>query len=157
MKLELKTKHINIPRFKYCSGAGMSDYIFVDLNIPANLEFNEKTYYFSFQNGHTFRGNSYNCPVNEFTVYDDNGFIDTVMRSEDIDDVLQVKRDFDLACTPEQILELKTYIENNTPTLQQLGYSESTEDYMFFDDSGKEVEGWEYHKNGGTISQKSLF
>lgn len=142
------------PSFGLCSSASVTDYIFVGLAIGANLEFLEKEYYFSLQNGHRYYSNDYSCPVNEFTVYADSGFVQRVMDIDDLDGAEYLISDYELDCTPEQILELKSYIEAHTPTLKQLGYSEDIEDYLYFNEEGEEVEMCDYANNRGWIEPK---
>ena len=153
MKLELD-KYWEDPSFGLCSSASCADYIFVGLAIGANLEFLGKEYYFSFQNGHRYYANDCSCPVNEFTVYDDGGFVQRVMRVEDLEDAACLISEHELDCTPEQILELQDYIEAHTPTLKQLGYSEEIEDYLYFNENGEEVEMCDYVSNCGWIEPK---
>ena len=97
------------PKLQLCWGAGIESYIFVNAEVGASVEFCGIEYQFSYQNGHSYKANNYNCPSNHFSVYQANGFIEQVSRlyeESDSEDIQQVIERFELDCSCDDVRNL---------------------------------------------------
>lgn len=134
------------PTRQLCWGAGIESYIFVSAEVGASVEFCGVEYSFSYQNGHSYKANNYNCPSNHFSVYQSNGFIEQVSRlseESDNDDIQEIIERFDIDCTCDDVRKLYLALCDEMPTMSSLGLSDDTDDCLFFNDLGEEIEEFE--------------
>lgn len=135
------------PNFSLCYGAGIANYIFANADVGASVEFCGEEYFFSYQNGHSYKANNYSCPSNMFVVYQDDGFIEQVSRlteGSDDDDIRGIIKRFEIDCTCDDVRKLYLALSEATPSLETLGLSDDTDNYLFFNDSGEEITEEEY-------------
>lgn len=134
------------PTRQLCWGAGIESYIFVNTNIGASVEFCGVEYFFSYQNGHSYKSQNHNCPSNRFSVYQDNGFIEQASKlSEEFgnEEIQEIIERFDIGCSCDDVRKLYLALSDATPTLSSLGLSDDTDDCLFFNDLGEEIEEFE--------------
>jgi hypothetical protein len=159
--IKVKLDSHEVTEYRHCNGAGVADYIFVNTDASASVEFAGQTFYFSYQNGHGFKGNDYNCPSNKFVVYQDNGFVEAISKlgeNDDDEDYLDVLDRFDISASVKDARALYLALCEATPTLSDFGLSDDCADYVYTNDAGEEITAREYLQlegEAGGISPKS--
>ncbi|RLI49149.1 hypothetical protein DRO61_05500 [Candidatus Bathyarchaeota archaeon] len=79
------SENLEVYSTRHSDGA-YGEHTFVECSYPVEIEIDAETYHASFQTGHSYDHNDYNYPTNSVDLYDDDGFLSQLYRSDDYDE-----------------------------------------------------------------------
>ena len=117
-----------------CEAAGVSEYVFVNADAQIDITVNGRPLTVTFQNGHSFKANDYDCPSNLFIVGDNsNNFLSKLDRLSDDADQDEIAEVIEMSggvlTTESEVWALKSWCTEITPSLSDFGLSDDIDDY----------------------------
>lgn len=124
----------NVTGYTVCEGAGIYEYVFVNVDAWVDVSVNGRTLTVNFQNGHSYKGGNYSCPSNAFVVSDNsNDFLSLLDRLDDDADQGEIDAMIEFSggvlTNAQEVWALKLWLSENTPTLSDFGLSSDIDDY----------------------------
>lgn len=123
-----------VTSFTVRKAAGVSEYVYANADAQVDVTVNGRPLTVIFQNGHSFKANDYACPSNTFIVGDNsNDFLSKLDRlsddadQDDIEEVIEMSGG--VLTTEGEVWALKSWCNENTPSLEDLDLSDDIDDY----------------------------
>lgn len=120
--------------FIVCESAAVSEYVYVNADAQIDITVNDRPLTVTFQNGHSFKANDYDCPSNLFIVGDNsNSFLSKLDRLSDDADQDEIAEVIEMSggvlTTEGEVWALKSWCNESTPSLEDFDLSDDIDDY----------------------------
>lgn len=129
----VSTMQHNVTDRTICEAAGVNEYVYVSTDAWVSITVNGRPLIVTFQNGHSFKANDYDCPSNTFIVGDNSNFLSKLDRLSDDADQDEIAEVIEMSAgvltTEDEMWALKLWCTENTPSLSDFGLSDDIDDY----------------------------